>query len=252
MMRHRLYEEYRRGGPLKTAVLRRGFSAKTKPVERGIERAHLVDLEVVAAAVCRLRGPKLTFDEMDKLADLLRSPDNQRPLTHADNMSERHTARAVIQGYVGPLSAVQVTKLRKSFQFLVTHRSKFVAICPQLFRELCSMYLSIRDVDGCPFVGGPRAAQAQPFAGCRGQSQFTPGPAVKAGKAARARRRRQRQHRRRPDHRRGAECRAPPCVCDRFTGRCSSCVERAVGLELPRSCTVATLCLVLGYAYRCC
>lgn len=188
MIRRRLYEEYRRGGRLKTAVLRRGFSTKAAPVERGLERAHYVDLEVVAAAVCRVRGPKLTFDEMDRLADLLRRPDNQRPLAHAENMSERRTARAVIQGSGGPLSSEQVAKLCASFQFLLAHRSEFVAICPRLFRVLCTMYLSVREVSGRPYVGAPRAARA---AG-GGQCQVIAARPV----AARARRRRRQRHHR--------------------------------------------------------
>ena len=107
-----------------------------------MERGHYVDMEVVAAAVCRVRGPVPTFEELDAVADLLRRPGNHRSVTHSENVGvERAAAAAVIRGHAGALLAQQVAKIRRSFAFLMSVRAEFTAVSPSY--ALC-------DVPFCP------------------------------------------------------------------------------------------------------
>ena len=80
--RHRrLYAAFCRGAPFKAEILRRGWTSCAVAPREGMERGHYVDIEVVAAAVCRVRGPVPTFEELDAVADLLRRPGNHRSVT---------------------------------------------------------------------------------------------------------------------------------------------------------------------------
>ena len=104
--RRRLYAAFCRGAPFKAEILRRGWTSCAVAPREGMERGHYVDIEVVAAAVCRVRGPVPTFEELDAVADLLRRPGNHRSVTHSENVGvERAAAAAVIRGHAGALLA---------------------------------------------------------------------------------------------------------------------------------------------------
>jgi hypothetical protein len=108
-------------------VLRQGWRKSDKQLPAGTDRAHWMDVEVVAAALEKMPGPKPSFEYLKKVGEELRSNDNWRPLSHQRNISERAVAQVVKEGQAQDHQGHAAVKLRKQAQWLLNHQEKLPA-----------------------------------------------------------------------------------------------------------------------------